>query len=137
MNCQAGTRVDEKELDEIIGQLLLESRSAGEEQRTQQREPFFAPVYVVKLQDGLYRSISCFSRDISSRGIGLLHNERLELGLALVIVPREGRSKVQLDCEILWCRPCGEGWYMSGARFLSAEANSEQVMWEPAPLFVS
>jgi hypothetical protein len=27
-------------------------------------------------------------------------------------------AAVNVRTEIIWCRPCGEGWYLSGGRFL-------------------
>jgi hypothetical protein len=59
-----------------------------------------------------------FSRDISAVGIGLLHNVNLVLGKAEVSISTEQGYSVRIRTQILWCTPCGEGWYISGGEFL-------------------
>ena len=62
--------------------------------------------------------LSGFSREISETGIGLLHNAELRNSEVEVTIPTEQGYSVQIRTEIVWCTPCGEGWYISGGRFL-------------------
>ena len=56
------------------------------------------------------------SREISASGMGLLHPEELPLGEAEICI-RLDDSDVVVRRRIQWCRPLGEGWYISGALF--------------------
>ena len=77
------------------------------------RHPFFTPV-VVSPEPKTNLPLSVFSRDISFSGVGLFHNQPLEECGVWVSVPgREGH----LWAKVKWCRPCGNGWYISGAEF--------------------
>jgi hypothetical protein len=101
-----------------LTELLAETIPPAAEQRATPRITFFGPVVVVHDEAGERREVSCFSRDISAQGIGLLHDAVLRLGPAWVRIPRRDVGHVELPCEILWCRPCGEGWHVAGAKFL-------------------
>ena len=102
-----------------VHRLLDEAKATAGEQRANQRVPFFMPVTVVAEDDGEERSFSCFSRDISPSGIGLLHSMPLWPGKVLIKVFMETASDVCFQGEIAWCRSCGEGWYLSGTRLLA------------------
>ena len=103
---------------ELLDELLAEAVPPGGERRAQARATFFRPVIVTQDKGKRPCEISCFSRDISSGGIGLLHSERLELGPAAVKIPRGQGGHVELPCEIVWCHACGEGWFVAGCRFV-------------------
>ncbi len=105
-------------LEETVSELLADAREAAEEQRKEKRQPFFGPAVVVVEESGERRSYSCFCRDISPSGIGLLHNMELKTGEIVVKVVRKSGTEVRFRSVLLWCRPCGEGWFISGARFL-------------------
>jgi hypothetical protein len=110
----------ESEIGDILSgltDLLAEITPPASEQRSAPRTTFFGPVAIVRGEAGTRREVSCFSRDISSHGIGLLHNAPLELGPVVVRIPRRHGGHVEVPCELVWCRPCGEGWYVAGARF--------------------
>jgi hypothetical protein len=84
------------------------------------RLPFFHPLTVTR-GDG--QRHSAFSRDLSANSIGLLHNFALaqegEVGISIAT----GRGySVKVRVRILWCRPCGEDWYVSGGNFTSIPA---------------
>ena len=51
-------------------------------------------------------------------GIGLLHCIAVEPGEVVLKIPSKTCGDVRIRGEIVWCRPCGEGWYLSGARFV-------------------
>ena len=85
---------------------------AQKDDRAQPRYPLFQPV---TLRRGL-QCLSAFSRDISERGIGLLHD--MPIGGEYTIAIRDGFGRdYELAGEVLWCRPCGQGWYISGVQF--------------------
>ena len=104
-------------LHEIFLRLLHDSRKGAEERRAEKREPFFTPVQLSLPQDDR-RSFSCFSRDISPTGIGLLHCMAIEPGEVVLKFSGQSCGDVRIRSEIIWCRPCGEGWHLSGARFV-------------------
>jgi len=117
-NCEM---LDPQSTEAMVEELLAEVAPSGCERRRHARSTFLAPVTVVRVQDGRCHEMSCLSRDISSGGIGLLHNAPLEIGPAVVKVPRRNGDVMQLPCEVVWCHACGEGWYVAGAAFVFEE----------------
>jgi hypothetical protein len=111
---------EREQVCQTIERLLVEATPASGERRNAERKPYFRPVSLAVLEGGEWRNFSCFSRDISPCGIGLLHNMPLERGEVELTIQMESAEDVRLKGEIMWCRPCGEGWFTSGARFLSA-----------------
>jgi len=112
----------QSQLQLTIGRLLDEAKDAAGERRAESREPFFSPVTVTL--EG-QQQFSCFSRDISPSGIGLLHYMAVEPGEVVLTIPSKSCRHVRIRAKIVWCRPCGEGWYLSGARFLDVISPSE------------
>ncbi len=104
-------------LQEIVHLLLNEAREGVDERRAEKREPFFHTITLVRGQDQR-RQFTCFSRDIAASGIGLLHCMAVEPGEVVLTIPSKTCGDVRIRSEIVWCRPCGEGWYLSGARFV-------------------
>jgi hypothetical protein len=104
-------------LRKIVRLLLHEAREGAYERRAEKREPFFHPVTLVLGQDP-QRKFTCFSRDIAASGIGLLHYMAVEPGEVVLTISSKSCGNVRIRSEIVWCRPCGEGWYLSGARFV-------------------
>ena len=99
--------------------LLLDYAQAVDkfDRRSEQRHPFFRPVTLSTIGVGGH-SFSAFARDISASGMGLLSHASLlptKVSLAISIEPG---GKIDLTGEIMWCESCGEGWYLSGVRFL-------------------
>ena len=118
------TRVDQHALRVAVERLLRESpESLGSERPAQGRYPFFRPVTVAVDGDEA-DSLLAFTRDISPLGIGLLHNAPLERGEVVLRFTGESNDQVLLRSEIVWCHDCGEGWYLSGARFLEVAADA-------------
>ena len=85
------------------------------------RSPFFFPVSIT-LDDG--RCYSAFSRDLSQSGIGFLHNMELPANEVEVRILGGGYC-VKARVRILWCKPCGEGWYISGGTLVSPLSATE------------
>ena len=98
--------------------LVEEAQRADQsDRRAEVRHPFFRPLSICPANEP-QRQYSAFAREISRNGIGLLHNMPLEPGAALVTIFRDGGRTLKIRTEIVWCRACGEGWYLSGGRFL-------------------
>lgn len=104
-------------LQETVNLLLHEARDGFDERRAEKRQPFFTPIQIAFANDER-RQFSCFSRDISATSIGLLHYMAVQPGEVVLTIPSKLCGKVRVRSEIVWCQPCGEGWYMSGARFV-------------------
>jgi hypothetical protein len=113
------TDVHMSNLAKAVNELLADAREADEERRRENRVPFFGPASVLVEEAGKRRSYSCFYRDISPCGVGLLHNMELKPGEVVLTVFRKSGTKVCFRSTLLWCRPCGEGWFISGAKFLA------------------
>ena len=107
------------QIRQIVERLLTEAETLTGERRSLARKPYFRPVSLVMQEIGKQQSFSCFSRDISPHGIGLLHNMPLEPSEVVLTIRTESAGDVRLSSEIMWCRPCGEGWFISGAKFRS------------------
>ena len=114
---------DQSQLRATVRCLLDEANDAVDERRGERRESFFSPVSITL--EG-QRQVSCFSRDISRRGIGLLHYMAVELGEVVLTIPSKSWGPIRIRAQIRWCRPCGEGWYLSGARFLEVLSSAAQ-----------
>ena len=111
------TVMGQQELRIAVSDLLQEAWSEeSSERRVEQRHPFFRPVSI-QLASDPQRLVSAFAREISPGGIGLLHSMQLEPGEATLSILRSNGRPLCVRTEILWCRPCGEGWYLSGGRF--------------------
>ena len=110
--------LEQERLSHTIKRLLDDEKAERGERRDHTRQPFFGPVTIVVPENGKQRDYSCFSRDISPTGIGLLHNMPFECGEVTLTVQRQS-GDVCFRGEIIWCRPCGEGWYLSGVRFIA------------------
>lgn len=111
-----GMIVEEKKpLGTAVYEILREAR-AGEklEYRETVRYSFFRPVTI----HAGTKSFSAFSREVSERGIGLLHSAELQPDNVEVIIPTEQGYSVRIRTQLLWTHPCGEGWYISGGEFL-------------------
>ena len=106
------------EFERTIASLLNEAREADKsDRRGEARHPYFRPLSLCPASDP-ERCFSAFSREISRTGIGLLHNMPLEQGEVMLSAFRDGGSTLKIRIEIVWCRACGEGWYLSGGRFM-------------------
>lgn len=110
-------------LQKIVRLLLNEAKEGIEERDAEKREPFFNPIALVTEKDK-QRQFTCFSREISATGIGLLHCMAIEPGDVVLTIPSKSLGDIRIRSEILWCRPCGEGWYLSGARFVEFIAST-------------
>ena len=111
-----------------IDQLLVQAQAeAQKDPRSGARFPFFRVVSIEV--DG--RCYSAFSRDICVSSIGLLHNMELPLREVDVTIPIAIDNKCKMRVRIGRCEPCGEGWYISGGKFIgitpAAELDDEML----------
>jgi hypothetical protein len=97
----------------LVEALLDEAATAN--RRLMKRYPFFRQATITI---GGSTTLSAFSRDISPSGVGLLHSMPLEPGQVTVKLAWGKGSQIDVRTEIRWCRAAGEGWYLSGGRFL-------------------
>jgi hypothetical protein len=107
-----------RRLGRVVSRLIDEWQASEKYDRRgiSPRHPFFRPVGVCV--DGC--KLSAFSRDMSESGIGLLHCFELPLGEREIIISSAKGYSVSVLTRIVWCKPCGEGWYLSGAEFIGA-----------------
>jgi hypothetical protein len=112
--------IDQRRVRESITTLLSTARAANlADRRVEPRYPFFQPLAIQPRRTGCHQ-FSAFSRDISESGMGLLHNMPLDTEEVILTISGDDGAFV-LPGQIMWCRPCGEGWYLSGAKFHRAE----------------
>lgn len=105
-------------LEEQLQTLMFEARSDDQmDRRGAARYPFFRPVTIVPAQ-GRLAEHTAFTRELSTTGIGLLHSVRLRPGPVTIALRTQDGDEVRLPTEILWCRPCGDGWFVSGGKFV-------------------
>lgn len=114
---QSTAAIDTGQFSEVVQKLLAEASESGIDSREEERKPFFRPVTLI-LGEGKQQHVACFSRDISDTGIGLLHYMPLQPGSIVVMIPSILSGHIRIESELVWCHPCGDGWYISAARFL-------------------
>lgn len=103
-----------------IYQLIVEAQNSDlKDRRSEVRFAFFRPVSI-KFDDG--HCLSAFSREISASGIGLIQNAPLANGEVEISISHEQGYAIRVRTQIVWCQPCGEGWYISGGRFIGIAA---------------
>ncbi len=108
----------QRQIEQIVLRLLNAAHSEDlVERRGEPRSPFFRPISV-RLDGAQRRQYSAFSREISKSGIGLLHNMPLDPAEVTLAILGPVGEICRFRTKIMWCRPCGEGWYLSGGRFL-------------------
>ena len=109
---------DQAALQPRIARLIdLAQVQAAHDDRAEPRFPLFQPV---TLRRGS-QLLSAFSRDVSELGIGLLHDMPIGGEYTISILDPAGCG-YELTGIVLWCRPCGQGWYISGMRFCRLES---------------
>jgi hypothetical protein len=103
-----------------IYQLIVEAQNDEKtDRRSEVRFAFFRPVSI-NTDDG--HCYSAFSREISASGIGLIHNVALPSNEVEISICHEQGYAIRVRTQIVWCQPCGEGWYISGGRFAGIAA---------------
>lgn len=99
-----------------IHELVVEAhQDVRKDRRAETRYPFFRQI-VLEAPDG--QPCVAFSREISAVGIGLFHNVQLTTGDVELSIPSKRGYSIRVRTRILWCQPCGEGWFISGGQFV-------------------
>jgi hypothetical protein len=112
---QMSTRAAKSAAGKAIYQLIIEAQNEDmRDRRSEVRFPLFRPV---SLRPGDGHVYTAFSREISASGVGLIHNFPLEQCETELTIASEQGYSVKVRAKIVWCRACGEGWYVSGAQF--------------------
>ncbi len=114
---RVGKNTNDIKIGMMVSRLLMEANERElQERRADVRHPFFASVSI-RLLDGSNQQFSAFSREISAGGIGLLHNFPLPNGPVVLAIQRANGGTAHVKTDIRWCRPTGDGWYLSGGKF--------------------
>ena len=101
----------------VVDRLLRDARRDMPDRRREERHPFFRPVSI-SLRNAEVEKLSAFSREISASGIGLLHNLEVKPGETVITIYNGNANPVYMRARIVWCKPAGEGWYLSAAQFI-------------------
>jgi hypothetical protein len=111
-------------IPELVSFVKRQIRNAelrvGPERRSDRRHAIVAPVLAQPVDQDLNAvgdPFALVTRDISSKGIGLVHSKSIDQGL-LTLQMRLADEDVKLVAEILWCKPLGP-FYYAGGRFVS------------------
>jgi len=105
-------------VDQLIQRLIEEGHYYdGPDRRSEKRHVVAIPVRAIPLDDNLRPIGPAFmatTRDISRRGIALIHNEMLMCPLlAVELVDIDGKQ-MQAAVEVLRCRPVGPYYEIAG-----------------------
>ena len=95
---------------------VLESlgKAHDENQRQVERLELCVPA---ELKTRRGNTVSAMTREISRRGIGLIHRGAVPLGEARVRMASETRE-FDYRVQVEWCSPCENGMFLSGAKFV-------------------
>ena len=99
----------------LIYQLVVEAKQDATDRRGDVRFAFFRPVTIQTAQN---KQLEAFSREISESGIGLVHNFPLPLQDVELRISHEHGYTIRVRARILWCQECGQGWYITGGKFV-------------------
>lgn len=73
-------------------------------------------------------------RNISQVGIGLSHPDPVTTGPALLAYETRDGARLVIGVEISWCRPTGDGEFVSGGRFVEFSHFHATLEEQPAEL---
>jgi hypothetical protein len=90
-------------------------KADGAEQREHDRIELNVPASIVTRRGNV---VDAMTREISRKGIGLLHRGSVSPGEVTVRMASEAREYTY-RVELQWCVPCENGMFLSGGRFLS------------------
>jgi hypothetical protein len=108
---------EEVDLQSAVAVLLCEATDLGIDRRNLQREPYLKKVLI---QRDSGPAVTGFTREISDKGVGLLHSFALEpKDIVEVLIEGPHQMSFRLQMETKWCSPLGDGWYASGGQFIA------------------
>jgi hypothetical protein len=101
--------------DMTIHELITEAIDVEKkERRSEERHPLFRPLWL----NMHGKQCPAFGREISEHGIGLLHDFELMAQEVQIFIRCKGNRVFQARTRIIWCHSLGQGWYISGGRFV-------------------
>ena len=102
---------------------LAPSRSAVE-RRGDRRFPFPYPVRIAPIEDDASATgepaFTVIGKHLSETGLGFYHEQPLPFRRVTVWLGSRVGLEVELVMDLSWCRFVGQGWYVSGGRFIDA-----------------
>ena len=116
---------------ELITKDTRQRESRCLERRSDSRLPFQRPVEIVVLDDdgtgmGANKEpIMAYTRNISSTGVGLLHDQAIQSNRVLLNFELLGGEIVGLVASLTWCRYLGDFWYCSGGRLIGVPVSCQ------------
>ena len=106
-------------LQNLIDRLTMEDVRADHSRRSVHRTPFVRPV-TVRITGTNETSIFAFSKNISPVGIGLILEDSLpERTIATLTIHTLSNRQVHIRSELRWCQPFGNGWSITGWKFIA------------------
>lgn len=111
------------EFQDIVQALLNEDQLFSlSERRINSRKNFVRPVKLALVCKPT-QVLSGFTRDLSDRGVGLIHRFEVERGMeALITINRLWDEPIFIRCRACWCCKSENGWYQSGWEIVSVES---------------
>lgn len=105
-------------LQAAVYEILADAIDQDINRRGNRREPLLTSV-LIQPDEESDRWLTGLTRDVSPEGIGLIHFFPLECGECVIKVTYPNRKPKLLKIKIQWCRPFGDGWYISGGLFIA------------------
>ncbi|MFC1597119.1 PilZ domain-containing protein [Planctomycetota bacterium] len=122
---------------ELVSFVERQIRSArlytGVEHRSDKRRLMAMPVLVQPVDEqsnAVGVPFAAMTRDISPKGIGLVHTEPIEPGLLALRMSLEGKE-VDLVAAVLWCRALGP-FYYAGTNIIRSGELPEVALPDPS-----
>lgn len=110
------------EWSELFEQLVNEAVGPLDDRREGMRLPFFREIKLCSV-DGRTDFGVGFSRDLTPRGIGVMHQQSIPDEIIRIQV---STSQGDIDCRgrVIWSRSIGAGWFFSGCELSGDESVS-------------
>ena len=100
---------------------LAPSRSAAE-RRGDRRFPFPYPVRIARAEDDASATddpaFTVIGKHLSETGLSFYYERPLPFRRVNVCLGSHAGLEVELVMDLSWCRFVGQGWYVSGGRFI-------------------
>lgn len=105
-------------MQNVADRLSREQTKLTIERRRADRRPFVRPV-TIHIGPRGESQIQALSKDFSRLGIAIISDVSWEVGrIGVVEIHLPVGLPVRVRCEVRWCEPFGQGWYVSGWHFL-------------------
>ena len=109
---------EEAGLRAAVQAILSEATDLGIDRRRLDRKPYLKKVLIQRSENSV--PLTAFTREVCNNGVGLLHAFRLKPNDDIVVVIMgPDRAMYQLQVDVSWCEPLGDGWYVSGCEFVA------------------